>query len=269
MNLRSHLPLVEPPDSVWASIEARLEPARSRPLRRRPFALAAAALFLIAAAPALYWFNLHRAHWIETGPSSRATLPIANIGTVDLAPNTRLRIVTDRPDQHRLNLAHGVIHAKIDAPPRLFLVDTKSGTAIDLGCEYTLQMDERGSGVLHVTRGWVSFQRDALESVIPAGAMSRIHPQNGPGLPYFEDANPAFIQAIDQQAIDPLLANARLRDTLTLWHLLSRSAPSDRARIYDRIAALTPLPATISKERVLALDPQALTLLREELAWKW
>jgi hypothetical protein len=267
MNLRDHLPLVEAPESVWEAIqtgELRATTTRSP----WPIVLTLAASLCLAAAAA-WWFQIHRTHWIETGPTARVTLPIANIGTVDLAPNTRLRIVTDRADQHRLNLVHGSIHAKIDAPPRLFFVDTKSGTAIDLGCEYSLQIDEQGSGVLHVTRGWVSFHRDSLESVIPAGAMCRIRPDRSPGLPYFEDAGPDFLQAVQNEEIDPILATTRVRDTLTLWHLLSRSTPPDRARIYDRIAALTPLPATISKERILALDPQALTLLREELAWKW
>jgi hypothetical protein len=267
MNLRDHLPLVEAPESVWDAIqtgELRATTARSP----WPILLTlAASLCLIATA--IYWFQLHRAHWIETGPAARATLPIANIGIVEIEPNTRLRIVTDRADLHRLNLAHGIIHATINAPPRIFLVDTKFGTAIDLGCEYSLQVDDEGSGVLHVTRGWVAFQRDTLESLIPAGAMCRIRPAQGPGLPYFEDASPAFANATQNQSTDEMLATARVRDTLTLWHLLSRTPPNDRTRIYDRIAALTPLPAAISKERVLALDPQALTQLREELAWKW
>ena len=49
---------------------------------------------------------------------------------------------------HGLALARGEIRAKISAPPRLFFVDTPSGTAVDLGCEYTLQTDEDGTGML-------------------------------------------------------------------------------------------------------------------------
>jgi hypothetical protein len=56
---------------------------------------------------------------------------------------------------------------------------------------------------------------------------------------------------------------------LTLWHLLSRVEGPDRARIFDRMVALTPLPAGVSREKALALDRETLTRWREELAWGW
>ena len=271
MKLREHLPLVEAPESVWTGIEAAMREGKHREVRTFPrwrVAWAAAAAIVVLAA-GIYRFDVRQAGWIETNASAHKTLPIADIGTVDLGPNTRLRVVADRADQHRLTLARGAIYAKISAPPRLFFVDTKSGTAIDLGCEYALNMDEEGEGVLRVTKGWVSFQWQGLESLVPAGALCRIRPVQGPGLPYFEDAPREFVQAVDQGALESIVGSARLRDKLTLWHLLSRVAPGDRARVYDRIAALTPIPAGISKERVLALDPDTLNRLKEELAWKW
>jgi hypothetical protein len=271
MNLREHLPLVEAPESVWNGIEAAIREgrpcdARSFPRWRVAFAVAAA-IFVLATG--IYWFRIRQAAWIETKGSEQVTLHIGDIGSVDLGPNTRLRIEADRAKQHRLTLAHGSIYAKISAPPRLFFVDTKSGTAIDLGCEYALNMEENGSGLLRVTKGWVSFQWQGLESLVPAGAICRIRPAHGPDLPYFEDAPREFVQAVDGGALDSILSFARLRDTLTLWHLLSRVTPGDRAPIYDRIEALTPIPAGISRERVLTLDPETLNQLKEELAWKW
>jgi len=265
MNIRDHLPLVEPPDSVWDAIDARMQDVAT-PRPRWPIALATAAAVLLVAAAA-YWSRTSQTGWIDA--TVRTTLPIGNIGSVDLEPNTRLRVLIDRADQHRLTLAHGTIHAKITAPPRLFFVETKSGTAIDLGCEYDLHVDDQGSGTLRVTKGWVSFAGMELESVVPAGAQCRIHAGRGPGLTYFEDASPEFASAAESENIDSMLASARIRDTLTLWHLLSRAPMADRPRIYDRITALTPLPPTISRQGVLALDPQTMNLLRDELAWKW
>jgi hypothetical protein len=271
MNIRDHLPIVPAPESVWDAIEAALREGKhreTRPVWRWRIAFAAAAAILVVAA-GVYWIGVRRAGWIETNATARTTLRIGDIGSVDVEPNTRLRIVADRPDQHRLTLAHGGIHATISAPPRLFFVDTKSGTAVDLGCEYALNMEEDGSGVLRVTRGWVSFQWEGRESLVPAGALCRLRPGKGPDLPYFEDAAPGFARAVDDGALDAMLGEARVRDTLTLWHLLSRVAPDNRARVYDRIGALTPIPAAISRERALALDPETLNRLKEELAWKW
>jgi len=220
--------------------------------------------------------------WMETDSSSRAGIKIGDIGSVEVEPNTRLRVVTAKPGEHRLALARGEIRAKISAPPRLFFVDTASGTAIDLGCEYALSTDEDGSGLLSVTKGWVSFQWQGLESLVPAGASCRTRPHLGPGVPYFDDAPDALKQALEDvdlkrpgfeksgnNSLNIILAAARVRDTLTLWHLLSRVDVSDRARIYDRIAALTPVPAGVSREQALKLDPGTLNHWKEELAWTW
>ena len=205
------------------------------------------------------------------------TVTIGEIGSVEVSPNTRVRIVATRPDNHRLALDRGEIRATISAPPKLFFVETASGTAVDLGCEYALSAGEDGYGLLGVTKGWVSFQWNGLESLVPAGATCATRPHVGPGLPYFDDATNAMKQAVaifglekvEGGALSVILAEARVRDTLTLWHLLSRVDVSERARVYDRIAALTPVPAGVSREKALELDPATLTRWREELAWTW
>lgn len=273
-----HLPLEKAPDSIWPSIEAALEQNRLASSPRVPrwrWAFAAmAALVLLGLA---YWRIAQRSQWIETDAHSRVTVKVGEIGLVEVEPGTRLRIVTERANEHRFALAHGEIRAKISAPPKLFFVDTAVGTAIDLGCEYTLADDELGRGLLKVTRGWVSFQWKGVESLVPAGANCRTHPRIGPGIPYFEDAPEGLKQAVENfvlekdrsGALNAILDQARVRDTLTLWHLLQRVDVQDRARVYDRIAALTPVPSGVSRERALQLVPETLKLWKDELAWKW
>jgi hypothetical protein len=271
MTMLEHLEVVEAPESIWASIEAALN--QPTPIRHaKPpashfwrWAIAATVVAILAVS---FSVNIRRSTWIQTTANSR-TIAIGYIGTVDIQPNTRLRIVTEKPAEHRLMLAHGEIRAKISAPPRLFFVDTKSGTAIDLGCEYALNMQETGSGLLRVTKGWVSFQWKGRESLVPAGASCKIHADAGPGVPSFDDAADSFKQALEDDALDSILAGARVRDTLSLWHLLARVDEKDRARVYDRIAALTTLPASISRDRALRLDQETLSKLKEELAWTW
>ncbi|MGP0074889.1 MAG: FecR domain-containing protein [Bryobacteraceae bacterium] len=273
-----HLPLAKAPDSIWPSIEAALEQNRLPVSPRVPrWRWAFAALAAMALLALVYWRVAHRTQWIETDAHSRVTVKVGEIGTVEVEPGTRLRVVTERPNEHRFALAHGEIRAKISAPPKLFFVDTAVGTAIDLGCEYTLSDDELGRGLLTVTRGWVSFQWKGLESLVPAGASCRTHPRIGPGIPYFDDAPQNLKGAVENFSLDKdrhdalnvILAVARVRDTLTLWHLLQRVDVPDRARVYDRIASLTPVPSSVSRDRALLLDPETLKLWKDELAWKW
>jgi hypothetical protein len=202
---------------------------------------------------------------------------VGEIGVVDVEPNTRIRLVAASPREHRLTLARGEISATVSAPPRLFLVDTPASTAVDLGCAYKIKTDESGDGVLRVTSGWVSLEWKGRESLVPAGANCRTRSGTGPGTPYFDDAPEALQQALGafdfgkggEESLRTILSQARVRDTLSLWHVLSRVEPRDRVRVMDRMVELVPLPAGVSREKALQLDPATLKSWREELAWKW
>src|SRR5882724_11840021 len=134
--------------------------------------------------------------WLETDGNSRAKIAVESIGQVEIDPNTRVRLVLTQPTEHRLELAHGKMSARIWAPPRLFFVDTPSAVAADLGCAYTLEVDDQGVGLLHVTSGWVSLQLKDRESMVPAGATCATRPGTGPGTPYFDDASEKFRLAL-------------------------------------------------------------------------
>jgi Putative zinc-finger len=294
------LPLTEAPAAIWTSIERALddEADESRGWWQ-PFVMwrAVAAVLLVAVAGLVAW-QLTRGRaphevvrldapggeapmaigeWIETGAASGARVRIGQIGTVDVGPNTRMQLLVARADEHRLNLAHGSISAVIAAPPRLFFVETPASTVVDLGCAYTMDVDQEGVGVLRVTSGWASLEWEGRESVVPAGASCPTRPNVGPGTPAFDDASERFKRALEEfdfagggaGTLPVILSEARSRDTLTLWHLLLRVEGSDRVRVFDRLVELTPLPAGVARDKALALDPATLTLWREELAWTW
>src|SRR6267143_1800872 len=203
---------------------------------------------------------------LVTDNSSRATITLDETGRVEVDEASRLRIVTNGPGRKRLSLERGTIHAPICAPPGEFVVDTPSAVAVDLGCVYSLHVDDSGAGLLRTTMGWVGFKLGSHESFIPAGAVCATRPKIGPGTPHFEDATPAFLEALskfDFGANTPaernvllgiILADSRKSDALTLWHLISRVSDQDRPRVYDRFAALAPPPVGVTREAILLLD---------------
>lgn len=207
--------------------------------------------------------------WLITDAASRARVSVGQIGRVDVDPNTQLQLVESRGREHRLALARGTIHARIWAPPKFFYVNTPSAVAVDLGCAYSLQVDDSGAGLLRVTDGWVAFETDGRESFIPAGAVCVTRPGIGPGTPRYEDAPSGYAGALATldfgaaddpgraAALDLLLSQARRRDALTLWHLLGRGTLDERARVYDRMAVLAPPPTGVTREAVLRGDRAA------------
>jgi hypothetical protein len=207
---------------------------------------------------------------LATDDRSRATITVDEIGEVQVEPDTRLRLLQAGASGRRLALDVGTIHAAIWAPPGAFMVDTPSALAVDMGCAYTLHVDASGAGLLRTTLGWVGFKLDGHESFIPAGAACATRPGIGPGTPYFEDAPASFRTALSEfdfgspdrrgTELGVVLTEARPRDALTLWHLLARTDEGERGRVYDRLAALVPPPAGVSRAGVLRLDQTMLDL---------
>jgi hypothetical protein len=227
---------VEPPESVWGAVAARLGlPAEREPefpppaagwgfesARARRLGLAApagawgirpalAAAFLLAVGAAA-WLPL-RAHqgWrvqdtvgnptitpdvLATDHTSRIRLAVGRIGEVEIAPDSRVHLLEATSREHRLALDRGAIAARISAPPRLFSVETPSATAVDLGCAYTLAVDASGGSLLHVTVGWVELSWLGTSSVVPFNMSAYTRPGFVPGTPFSDRASDSLKAAL-------------------------------------------------------------------------
>lgn len=299
---------VPAPDSLWDQIEGALDrsaAATLEPGARRRWLVAAAAAASVVAAIAAWWLYVRpesgshvvrvegapvvgsnpigenvrivAGQWLETDAISRLRISLGRIGQVTLEPNTRLRLVAAHRREYRLALARGTLRAKIWAPPRLFLVETPAALAVDLGCVYTLHVDGNGAGLLRVHSGRVLLEDKSRESIVPGGAVCRMRPGAGPGTPFFADAPERLRSALARfdfegggaAAVEIVIEAARQRDTLTLWHLLSRVDGGARERVYDRLAALAPVPPGLTRDAVLRLEDEALARWKEELEWTW
>ena len=217
--------------------------------------------------------TIHPGKWLETRARS-ARLSIEGLGTIDVDPGARVRFAerVDPGKERRLELARGTIHAKVDAPPRFFVVDTPTAVAVDLGCAYTLSVDDAGT-TLHVTFGYVALEAGARSSVVPAGASCLTRKGVGPGAPFWDDATDAFKAALaradfggDEGALSTVLREARARDALTLFSLLRRASSTTRPIVYARLAELAPPPPESAEG---ALDDDAIDAwkTRAEATW--
>jgi ferric-dicitrate binding protein FerR (iron transport regulator) len=215
--------------------------------------------------------------WLETGSSWDARVAISDIGNVRIAPATRVRLTEDSPTRQRLELARGEIHATVTAPPSLFVVDTPAAKAIDLGCEYTLTVDEGGDGELVVRTGWVQLEGKERYAYVPAGARAPIRRDLGPGVPHYLDAAAPLREALARiergegvdEAVRSVVREARRKDSLTLYHLLQRVDGVHRRAVVERLASLVPPPPGVVQARAAELDVGALEAWGNKLANTW
>jgi hypothetical protein len=215
--------------------------------------------------------RLHPGDRLETGDGGRARLAISWLGEVEVEPGSSLRLLSARERDQRMELERGTLHARISAPPRWFTVETRSATAFDLGCAYTITVDGGGDGAIEVVSGWVALAGKGRESFVARGARARLSGARGPGTPLYLDAPDALATAVDRLDALPVdapdrvdwlataLAAARPRDAMTVWHLLASARNRDeRERIAARLDALAAPPPVLDREELLAGDREAL-----------
>jgi len=224
--------------------------------------------------------------WLETDAQSRAVLALGRIGSAQIGPESRIRLERAGLLEHRLTLARGSFHAVVSAPPRIFIVETPAVRATDLGCAYTLEVDSTGASRLSVIAGSVELGQDGEVTVVPMGLVAEVAVGGRPGTPYARELPVAAREALhridagtaDDADLDLLLdamyrpedhATYRRRSAITLWHVVQRVAPEERARVYDRLAALYPEPEGVTMEGMLALDRQMLERWRKDLHPSW
>ena len=263
---------------LWPDIRTRLDSRASLGMidwRGRQLRIAALLITLAASAGALASSRRAAAQWhlladngesrlftvgeaLATG-SRPARLTVGRIGTVDVAEGTAVQILAARHSEHRLALTLGSIHARIDAPPRLFTVETPSGTAVDLGCEYTLDVDSLGTSTLVVKSGWVAFEDRGLESLIPAGMRVITRRGRPVGTPFRDDAPDALRAAIavfdsgvrGDSVVGTLVQSARVSDAVTLWHVAGRTEGEPRRLVFTRLFELVPPPSGVTRDAVM------------------
>ncbi len=316
------IPLAQAPDGLWNDIraelrrpEAKRQPTLLRRPVRSPLLAAAAALVAViggtyvgvlltygapsrwqvqplAGAPTVAGASLVQpgelgaGEWLVTDSLSQAQLAVGRIGTARVGPNSRLRLDPGRRTEHRLTLERGSLDAVINAPPRLFFVETPSALTTDLGCAYTLEVDSAGTSRIHVTAGWVELKQGTRVSLVPAGLIAEVEVSGGPGTPYSTsfslDAREALHRldsgvgsAADLElvlgALHPATAFITLRQqsAITLWHLVQRLEADLRERTYERLAALSVPPAGVTREGILALERPMLKRWRRDLNPMW
>ncbi|MFT3700243.1 MAG: FecR family protein [Kofleriaceae bacterium] len=199
--------------------------------------------------------------WLETDTQATATVALANVGTVTIGAGSRVRVVESKTDKQRIELARGSLTAEVNAPPRLFVVDTPVTTAVDLGCAYAITVAQDGGTHLRVTRGAVNLEDKRGTIYVPATFEIDMLPGRL-GTPVSVDATPdmrALITRLDrgEDTLGDIVAMASFHERVTLWNLINRT--HDR-RAIDKLVELAPLPDASLRAKVDAGNADAMDI---------
>lgn len=238
--------------------------------------------------------QLHRNSVIRTG-DDQEVLRLEDLGVITVEPNSVLHVKRLKRDRTRLHLDRGRLHALVylNARPRFFEVGTPATTCVDLGCQYTLAVNDEGDAHVHVRTGRVAFEDHGREIYVPSGAECFATKAQGAGMPRYTNTQPelrALIDKFDKTPFDATqVAKLQLRlklvrqilqliedldehrYTLIVWHLLQ-----DQAVQVVNMAARwlvqrysTDMPAGFVVKAGARLAPGDLVSWRDELEAYW
>lgn len=210
---------------------------------------------------------------IRTGADGALRLRVAGIGELALGEGSTLRLIETRTGRHRVQLQEGRLWARVWAPPGQFGVGMPGAEVYDLGCEFEIESDAAGNGILTVRSGWVQIENRWHEVLVPQGATVRLHGDAPPGTARDLGASAAFraaldaIDAIDARGgdVDPrgaevqrLIAASRREDAISLLSLLQRHPRIAEGPLFEHTARLLPTAATVDRAEVIAGRTHAL-----------
>jgi hypothetical protein len=146
-----------------------------------------------------------------------------------------------------LRLERGRLHAFVgaDARERFFQVQTPATNCVDLGCMYTLSVDDNKLTRVVVEMGRVAFEDGGREVVVPADATCLATKEHGAGTPRHLDTPDKVVEYLDEFDAEwgsgPKEVSARVRlarrvlallaggddlkYSLIAWHFLQDPAP--------------------------------------------
>ncbi|MBK8179245.1 MAG: FecR domain-containing protein [Planctomycetes bacterium] len=203
------------------------------------------------------------------GPRTAAReIDLKQYGTVHAREGAVVSVLRQSDEDIRLRLERGTIEARITlaARPRLFQVETPATLCVDLGCHYTLTVEDDGSTFVRVDQGEVAFVDGGRETWIPRGASCRASPARGSGTPRWDDGGPHLLAAIErldaashggpgessgrtQAALEVIAACREPRDALSLWHLTGEPVGALREAAWSALTELAGLPAGVADPR--------------------
>lgn len=205
---------------------------------------------------------------LETGDGV-ARMRVARIGEMAVGRDSRLALVETRSGRHRVRLLQGRMWARVWAPPGTFAVDTPAADVFDMGCEFVLTVDAAGAGLLTVRSGWVQVDNGWSEAMVPQGARVEIDARGVAGTPYDLRASRDFVAAlreidaqagaVDEDAMQRLLAAAKPSDAISLLSLLTRRPQLAEGPLFDRLAAFMPAEIAVTRAAIRTLGPDALS----------
>jgi len=217
--------------------------------------------------------NLEEDQLLETNSITRLEIQIPKLGSIFLEHDSKI----ERLKADKIRLLKGSILAVKKDADELLSIEVPGADIKDyfLGGQLKVTVTNPEASLLEVIDGWVSINKDNVETLVLSNHFCQIRADSGIGLPYHKFSAKEFIEAINnycftspgnEEALISILTKADVSNSVTLWNLMQRVTRKQRDMvIYTMFGLLGNPPQGVTDEGLRTLDPGMMQKLIEEI----
>ena len=220
--------------------------------------------------------NLEEDQLLETNSVTRLEIQIPKLGSIFLEHDSKI----ERLKADKIRLLKGSILAVKKDADELLSIEVPGADIKDyfLGGQLKVTVTNPEASLLEVIDGWVSINKDNVETLVLSNHFCQIRADSGIGLPYHKFSAKEFVEAINnycftspgnEEALISILTKADVSNSVTLWNLMQRVTRKQRDMvIYTMFGLLGNPPQGVTDEGLRTLDPGMMQKLIEEIELK-
>ena len=209
---------------------------------------------------------------IETDENSSVTVTIPEMGRL-LIDNSS--IVSRTKNNNEITVDKGQIRKLEGDASNVFTVLTPLAKFTELykGGAFKLNVEDNGACKLNVESGWVMVNIKEFDSYVPK-SFNCLITRGKYAIPYPEDSSPQLISllenftGINDPSIGTILSLITRNESLSLWHILQLVSSENRFLVFDKLNEFVPIPSSVTKEGIQALNKTMLLDWRQEIELK-
>ena len=217
--------------------------------------------------------NLEEDQLLETNSITRLEIQIPKLGSIFLEHDSKI----ERLKADKIRLLKGSILAVKKDANELLSIEVPGADIKDyfLGGQLKVTVTNPEASLLEVIDGWVSINKDNVETLVLSNHFCQIRADSGIGLPYHKFSAKEFVEAINnycftspgnEEALISILTKADVSNSVTLWNLMQRVTRKQRDMvIYTMFGLLGNPPQGVTDEGLRTLDPGMMQKLIEEI----
>lgn len=209
---------------------------------------------------------------IETNEFSSVTLMMPELGKLLVDNSTT---VSRTKNSNEIKLDNGQIKKFEENASDILTVITPLAKITELykGSAFKLSATPGGSSRLIVESGWVVISINEFDTYVPKNFDCQIT-KGRYAVPYPSDSSPQLISllqnfsGINDPSVGTILTQMTKKESLSIWHIIQLISTENRSIAFDRLNEFIPVPSSVTKEGILALNKDMLLDWRQEIELK-